>query len=309
MMTGRLYIDGKDAYKQWGVYVVSGGWNELIAYPPLKTVEYNDWQEEDGIEADLSDPKLDTKEASLNFAYGGLYSRFIEFITLLSDRAYHEFNCVHIRRQFKLRMTQMPNLAHAAILGFVTIKFSNDFPLKGYTYKTPNSGIMRTEDYLIDGLPFTDYGCRILQGSLSEVMKTAAVKQNLLRNISSQSGVIYDGTTVTFKSKDVNLYCLMRAYTLDELWQNYDALLFDLIRPDERMLEVKELEQTFPCHYKNASVTEFYPDGKIWLRFTLNLVFTRSFRLNGHNYKPEAIRLVNEKALRLTGNKSLRFNN
>lgn len=36
MLTGRLYIDGHDAYKKWGVYVVSGGWNELIAYPPSK---------------------------------------------------------------------------------------------------------------------------------------------------------------------------------------------------------------------------------------------------------------------------------
>ena len=44
MMTGRLYIDGKDVYTEYGVYVVKGGWNELIAYPPLKTVESNDWQ-------------------------------------------------------------------------------------------------------------------------------------------------------------------------------------------------------------------------------------------------------------------------
>ena len=54
MLTGRLYIDGHDAYKKWGVYVVSGGWNELVAFPPLKSVESNDWQEEDGIEADAS---------------------------------------------------------------------------------------------------------------------------------------------------------------------------------------------------------------------------------------------------------------
>lgn len=280
MMTGRLYIDGHDAYKQWGVYVVSGGWNELIAYPPLKTVEYNDWQEEDGIEADLSDPKLNTKEVSINIAYGGLFSRFIEFVTMLSDRAYHEFNCAHIGRRYTLRLTQMPNLDHAQTLGFATLKFSNDFPLKGYSYKAPSSRIMRTEDYLIDGLPFTDYGCRILQGSLSEVMKTAAVKPNLLRNIATQSGAIYDDAAVTFKSKDVNLNCLMRAETLDELWRNYDALLFDLIRPNERKLEVAELKQQFPCFYKSAAVSEFYPDNKIWLRFVLTLTFTKSFRLN-----------------------------
>lgn len=336
MMTGRLYIDGNDAYLQWGVYVVVGGWNEAIAYAPLKTVEFNDWQEEDGIEADLSDPKLNTKEISLNFAYAGLYSRFIEFVNLLADGAYHEFNCVHIRRQFTLRMTQMPNLDHAATLSFVSIKFSNDFPLKGYAYREPSSSVVRAEDYLIDGVPFTDYGCRILKGSLSEVMKSAAVKPNLLRNIATQPGAIYDGAVVTFKSKDVKLNCLMRADTLDELWRNYDALLFDLIRPDERLLEVSELEQTFPCFYKSASVSEFYPDDKIWLAFTLTLTFTHSFRLEGDDYvlasedgiiiftedgenaiemlpdrfRYPSLRFVNDRAtLRLTGSGTLRFNN
>lgn len=336
MMTGRLYIDGHDAYRQWGVYVVSGGWNDAIAYAPLKAVEYNDWQEEDGIEADLSDPKLNTKEVSLNFAYAGLYSRFIEFITLLSDRAYHEFDCSYIHRRFTLRMTQMPNLDHAVALGFVTIKFCNDFPLKDYQYKAPSSNVMRAEDYLIDGLPFTDYGCRILHGSLSEVMKAAAVKQNLTRNIASLPGAIYDGEVVTFKSKDVKLECLMRAETLDELWRNYDALLFDLIRPDERLLEVSELEQTFPCFYKSASVSEFFPDGKIWLKFSLTLTFTHSFRLEGDDYvlasedgiiiftedgenaiemlpdryRYPSVRFVNNKnTLRFTGSGTLRFNN
>lgn len=281
MMIGRLYIDGYDAYAQWGVYVTSGGWNDAIAYAPLKAVEYNDWHEEDGIEADLSNPKLDTKEFTINFAVGGLFGQLIEFVNLLADGAYHTFNCASIKRQFKLRMTQMPNLDYASVLGFVSIKFADDFPLEDYTYQAPSSNIAKVEDYLIDDVPFTAYGCRILQGSLSEAMKAAAVKQNMLRNIAFKPGAIYDGQTVTFKSKDVKLKCLMRAATLAELWRNYDALLYDLIRPEERMLEVSELEQTFPCYYKSASVTEFYPDGKIWLAFTITLTFTRSFRLDG----------------------------
>lgn len=275
MMTGRLYIDGHDAFKQWGVFVISGGWNEVIAYPPLKTPDFNDWQEEDGAETDLSAPKLNTKEVSIQFAYSGLYSRFLEFIEVLSDGAYHDFNCSHIGRRYTLRMTQMPNLSMMTTLGFITIKFCNDFPLKGYSYQAPESKVMRAEDYLIDGLPFTDYGCRILRGSLAEVVKIPSVKQNLLRNIATQQGAIYDDRKVTFKTKDVKLNCLMRAETLTELWRNYDALLYDLIRPDERMLEVTSLEQTFPCYYKSASVTEFFPEEKIWLAFTLTLTFTR----------------------------------
>ena len=38
-MINRLFIDGNDAYLQYGVYVTSGGFNELVAFPPLKSVE------------------------------------------------------------------------------------------------------------------------------------------------------------------------------------------------------------------------------------------------------------------------------
>ena len=337
MMTGRLYIDGKDAYKQWGVFVVSGGWNELLAYPALKTVDSNDWQEEDGIEADLDNPRLDTKEASLKIAYSGLFSRFIEFVTLLADRGYHDFNCVSIGRRFTLRLTQMPNLDAYKSLGFITLKLANDFPLRNYTYQAPESSIFSSDDYLIDGKAFTDYGCRILQGSLSEIMKTANVKTSLIRNINILPGAEYDDDAkITFKSKDVKLKCLMRADTLAELWRNYDALLYDLIRPEERMLEVSELEQTFPCYYKSASVSQFFPDDKIWLEFTLTLTFTHSFRLqvddfvlasedgiiifteDGENaiemlpnrFFYPSLRFINDTtALRLTGSGALRFNN
>lgn len=273
MMTGRLYIDGHDAYKQWGVYVVSGGWNELIAYPPLKTVEHNDWQEEDGIEADLSAPKLDFKEAALKFAWSGDWNRLEGFISQLAGRAYHDFDCVHIGRRYTLRMTQAPDLTFAESLGFITIKVCDDFPLKDYVYQAPSSNVIGPIDYLLDGHPLLKYGCRILQGSLSEIVKPAVVKQNLLRNIAIKSGVIYDdeADAVTFKSKDVKLNCLMRADSLSELWRNYDALLFNLIQPDERQLGVQALNRRYPCYYKNASVTAFYPDGKIWLTFTLTL--------------------------------------
>ena len=74
-MINRLFIDGNDAYLQYGVYVTSGGFNELVAFPPLKSVDSNDWQEEDGEEADLSAPVLNTREIQVKFAFGGLFSR------------------------------------------------------------------------------------------------------------------------------------------------------------------------------------------------------------------------------------------
>lgn len=335
-MINRLFIDGNDAYLQYGVYVTSGGFNELVAFPPLKSVDSNDWQEEDGVEADLSAPVLNTREIQVKFAFGGLFSRFCAFIELLSDGAYHEFDCAHIQRTFTLRMTQQPNLDVARMLGTVTIKFSDDFPMKGYKYKAPVSEVTPSDDYSLDNTPLTDYGCRVLKGSLSEVMKTAQVKQNLLRNIKTKTGAIYDGKRVTFKSKDVKLYCLMRAESLTELWRNYDALLHDLIQPEERLLSVRELEQDFPCYYKSCQVSDFFPDGKIWLEFTLTLTFTGAFRLDDNDFvlatedgiivftedgenaiemlpdsfSARSMQLVNDRShIRFINNGNIRFNN
>lgn len=283
MMSGRLYIDGQDVYKQFSIYVTDNGYNELIAMPPLKSVTSNDWQEEDGIETDLSAPVLNNREIAVRFALPGLFSRYLAFIEYLSDGAYHEFNFARIKRTFTLRLVSSSNADLAKMFGFVTLKFADDFPMKDYEYKVPNSSMPTANDYTIDGDSFTDYGMRILQGSLTEVQKLPSVKTNLLRNLKCSNGAIYDAKNVTYKSKDVKLYCLMRANTLDELWRNYDALLYDLIRPNERLLWVDELDKEFPCHYKSCSVQEFFPEDKIWLKFTITLVFT-SFRFDGEEF-------------------------
>lgn len=278
-MKGRLYIDGNDAYTEYGVYVVKGGWNELIAYPPLKSVESNDWQELDGIEADLSAPMLDTREIQLKVAFAGLDNRFFTLLELLSDESYHVFECAYIKRRYRLRLVSQPNLAAAKVIGTATLKFADDFPLSDYTYKKPASNVAAYDDYTFDGVNFTTYGVRVLKGTLDEVMKTPTVKTNLLRNISTQAGALYDGKNVSYKNKDVKINCLMRADTLEELWRNYDALLYDLIRPNERKLWVDELGQEFLFYYKSCQVTEFYPTDKIWLQFTLIVTFTTVLRI------------------------------
>ena len=278
-MTGRLYIDGKDAYTEYGVYVIEGGFNELIAMPPLKEVEYNDWQEEDGIEADLTDPKLNTRDLTLKFGTPKLMSGFISLLILLSDEAYHEFDCRSIGRKYNLRLLSQPNLDKIRDYGFVALKFADDFPFDGYKYQKPQSTLPFNDDYTLDGKPFSEWGITILDGSMAEILKSPTVKTNLTRNLKTLPGAIYDSKVVTYKSKDIRLKCFMSAKTLTELWRNYDALLYDLIRPEERLIEALDIAEEFPCFYVSCSVSNFYPTGKIWLEFTLTLRFTRDFRI------------------------------
>ena len=279
-MKGDLYIDGHDAYTVYGVYIIEGGYSELVAMPPLKSIESNDWQEEDGVEADLSAPVLNTRDIQLKIASDNSNNRYFSLIERLSDGSYHTFDVRNIGREYKLRLVSITVSSNANDLALLTLKLADDFPLDGYKYAEPVSTLSEDDSYAIDDRPTTDYNVRILQGSLSEITKTPDVKTNMLRNIKTAQGAIYDPLTVTYKSKDVKLYCLMTAKDTATLWRNWDALLYDLVRPEERLLYVNSLEQEFPCYYKSCSVTEFYCEGKIWLKFTLTLTFTRDFRIS-----------------------------
>ncbi len=282
-MIGKLYIDGKDAYALYGVFIVNGGYNELLAFPSLKKIDSNDWAEEDGIEPDLSSPVLDTRELNIKFSHHGIDARFGAFVELLSDMAYHTFDFREISKTYKLRLVNQTSLSLAFRLGLFTLRFADDFPLDGYTYQEPNSTIVSPTGYELDGRSLADYGICVLQGGEAEILKSPAVKKNLLQNIASQSGAIYDGEYVTFQTKEVKLSCLMRAKTLDEFWASYNAFLFDLTRPDERLLYVDATGYEYPCYYKSCSVQNFSPTDKIWFEFTLVLVFT-SFRVSSEEY-------------------------
>lgn len=282
-MSGRFYIDGKDAFSEYGIYVQEGGYNELVAFPPLKAVTSNDWQEEDGIEPDLSEPTLNTKEFSLKIILSGKYYRWGGFIELLSDKAYHDFDFREIGRTRRVRLVSNPNTDLAMLLGFITIKLADDFPLDGYAYKEPESTVSGSDNYELDGKPFSYYGVRVLEGTLDEIEKSPDVKTCLLRNIKKLNGALYDGEKVTYKAKDVKINCLMKAASLTELWRNYDALLYNLVQPEQRMLYSDETGNEYPCHYKSCSVSEFYGSDKIWLKFTITLCFI-SFRLEDEEF-------------------------
>lgn len=283
-MIGKLYIDGYDAYAAFGVFVVEGGYDSLVAFPPMKSIESNNWAEEDGEEFDLSAPTLGTREFSIKFGYHGANGKYGGLIELLSDKSYHTFDFREIDKTCRLRLVANPALNYILDTGLFTLSFADDFPLEGYSYSAPSTTVSPQGGYDIDGISLSDYGVCILQGSEAEILKSPAVKKNLLIDINSKSGAIYDGERVTFQAKDVKLNCLMRAGTLAEFWRNYNAFIYDLTRPEERRFYVDSTGDEYLCHYRNSSVKHFMPvGGKVWFSFSLTLVFN-SFRVKDDEY-------------------------
>nr|DAK34609.1 MAG TPA: hypothetical protein [Caudoviricetes sp.] len=270
----QLYIDGEDVWENVYVCTAFGGFNELIAFPPLKTPPANDWYEELGFDPDLSDPVLDTREVTLRlsataaddykYTLGKLYS-------VVDVRA------PSIGRSWSLRFIAPTGGAHSSTFG---LKFAEDTPMRGYTYQPPaaekeREWILSTsqrDDFVITESPkrsFADYGARVLGDVVGEMERRNEVKTGLLRKFSTKPGAFYDKAALfSEKGGDRQVQLLMRADTLAELWRNYDALLFDLIRPGAR--RYKEA----PFYYSSCRIDHFIPDEpRPWLQFTLTLTF------------------------------------
>jgi len=283
-MTGTLYIGGLDAFVHYGVFVLEGGYNGLVSFPPLKNVDSNDWPEEDGIEPDLSDPKLDTREFSISFGCVDTV-KTDNFLSMLSDGAYHEFDFRQIGCIHTLRMVSQPDKQTWRALEKFSLQFADDFPLNGYSYLPPVPvASVSQRGYEINDVDLSNYGVWILEGSLDQIRKVPAVKKNLLISNNSISGAIYDGQSVVFQQKDVMLKCGIVVDDIVLFWRNYNALLYDLSRSDERMFYVRDTEETYPCYYKSSQVSRFSLIGdRVWCEFSLTLVFT-SFRIGEVDY-------------------------
>lgn len=272
----RLLIGEYDVGSNNYACTAFGGFDELIAFPPLKTPPANDWHEERGFDPDLSAPVLDTREVTLRLSSTdtGDYANTLQ---LLAKTPVVEVRAPSIGRSWSLRFIAPTDSAHSSTFG---LKFADDTPMQGYTYQPPKAekecewilSTSRRDDFVITESPkrsFADYGARVLGDVVDEMERRNEVKTGLLRKFSTKPGVFYDKDAMFFeKGGDRQVQLLMRADTLAELWRNYDALLFDLIRPGAR--RYKEA----PFYYSSCRVDKFIPDEpRPWLQFTLTLTF------------------------------------
>ena len=295
-MKEQLYIDGKDIFTELGVATLQGNYGELVTFPPSKTPDSNDWAEEDGKEFDLSAITLDSRELTLSFGFFSEW-KYNDFVALLSDMAYHDFNFPQLGRIFRLRLSSQNSFEMYSNTQLSKFTFANDFPRPDdYAYQEPINELTLPKGYELDGVDLSAYGILVLQGTNEEILKTPAVKKNLLQNFKFQDGAVYDGEYVKFQTKDVSIKCLMRAPDFDMFWRNHDALLYDLTKLSaktdgegyeyedaERSFYVDEWSENYLCYYKSCKTDSFNPLDGIWWAFTLTLVFT-SFRLGDTEY-------------------------
>lgn len=291
MDTG-MTINGQNCYDTWGVRLLKGCLGSVVCWPPLKdaSVPVNNWQEEDGIEADLTAPKLDTRNVTINLSTDGDYGHYRGFIAELEASAYHNIWFGPLDKTLRLRLVRMGSYDYGKRLGFVTATFADDFPLDGYEYSFPAAvesdtlpydlpftlgGIAAPEGaYTLDGRLFENYGVHIILGTESSMWSHGAVKTALLTNNPSLQGAVYDGNAVVRTSApQVKMVCLLRADNAAQMWERWNALLYDLTRPGWHSIGGGMMDEERAFYYKGCSVTEFAIDdiNGAWIKFDIAL--------------------------------------
>lgn len=274
MFKNRLYINGNDAFLRYGVLLAQGGINDLIKYPTRKAYLYNDWFEQEGIDADLSEPLFEPKEVSLTF-YASSDSNLDEFVTDLTRNVYHTFEDKLLKRVFKLRLIKQTAVSLVNGFYFTTIAFADDFTAEEMTRNSSypvSSALLPDTGYSVDGVKLKDFDIAVLQGTDESLRNIVEVKQNVLHTSKYSNALVYDKEQgyLTPTAKDATLKCLMRAENLEDLWNNWQALFSLLTRQGYRTLGKDNL-QSYMFVYKSCEIALFYPTDKIWLEFNLTI--------------------------------------
>lgn len=272
-MKGDLLIDKIDVYDSYGAFVVGNGYNGLIGWAAAKTPEMNDWHEEDGIEVDLSCPVLDSQEIEMTFGFSSGAKDIDGFCAMLAAAGRRTFDCLSIGASRQLRLVGILSVTDYGSIGTLTATFADDLPLEGYTYLKPNGHVSNDGGYMLDDLTLGDYGVIATQGTLDEVKRLPDIKTNLVRNISVAWGAEYDTEDEhSWADKTMTIECYMSARSREDFWRNYNALLYDLIKPEARQLTIPNGD-VLACRYVSQRVAEFYREsgGGVWARFAIEL--------------------------------------
>lgn len=246
--------------------LVEGSLASLLSYPALKSLNKNDWAEESGTEYDLSAPQLSAKEITLQLLLPE--SLYPNLVTLLSVRAYANYTFDFINQTYRLRLVGLNKTQ--VVGGYVTadIRLSDDFPLQGYTYQAPTLTAHHVEAY-IDGKNLTQYGITLLEGTQQELITAGNAKTPYTAQNSTISGLMAADVPIYFQERTATLKCFMYLPITDFI-KGYFALLYDLVRPDERTLIYQG--KSYKCIYKDGKITELYIDYPyIWVKFDLQL--------------------------------------
>ncbi len=275
---GKLYIDNKDAFNEYGVFIERNGHRQVVQMPVFKKIDITEWSEFDGVEADLSNPLLDSRQLQIQFCI--INVKYAEDLFLaLSDGVYHNFDFREIGKTLRLRLVSNGSFSSYIRLGKMTLTFAED----DYQSRLANAqpyGLGESEvvqrGYKIDNYDMSQFGMWVLQGTDDSIRKAANVRENLKITAKNMTGVVYDNYYVRWKSKDITLKLFINAENISVFWARYMALYNILFSAGLHTIYFAPANATYHFFYKSNSVSRFdvLTTGKVWCEFAVTITVT-----------------------------------
>lgn len=280
-------IDGVNVGERYGVFISKGGYDNILCFPAMKAPDQNDWSEEDGIEADLSDPHLEALTAEITFVVSGTQSFVGDFIEFVTSPGRHNLRIESLKRSWVVRVVSNQDVKDYRgynVTGF-SLQFSVDRPVIPVAIGSPAGGGLEipVSAYEIDGISLDQFGIFIEEGR-DEVLKMPAIKKTLSSSYRTEDGIEYDADLVKFSSKDVTLKGCFIASDITRFWTCYDSFFGLLVQSGMRTMFVDYMGEEYPCFYKTSkdfSVKAL--SDYVIVSFSVTLVFA-VFRIGAMDY-------------------------
>jgi hypothetical protein len=265
MKTGSCIIDGKDI-ADYGMFILRGGDYDLLPFPERTEPVQNDWYEEDGVDADLSEIYFKEKNVTVRFYIAAdtaveFESNLDRFYRMISEPKPREVYIREFDREFTLRYISCPGYAYSGGLykdgrksATINVNFTMDNPLQLFNdpeILTPS--LSRNKQFVeINGYDLSRFGIVVTQ-CYNTAMNLPEAKHPLTRSFSNRTGleVLYPAgnryVKQTLKNKQIVIECTMMADSPDIFYYNYEALFNNLTRPGA--VELSTLYENFDCYY------------------------------------------------------------
>jgi hypothetical protein len=134
-MTGEVFIDNNDIWTAYGMILLAGSYNDLLKPSKRKASLSNNWQDENGLEIDLTDPKYEAKTVGLSFILSAdseaeWWNRYNVFFALIKGSGEHSLyikELSQIYQVYYIEVTSFEQITRIKTVNKVVAKFTISF--------------------------------------------------------------------------------------------------------------------------------------------------------------------------------------
>lgn len=273
--TGKLYINGSDAWARYKVWLPDGQLAKLIQYPKLKTPEATEWAELFYTEYDLTTLLLDTRTVNLDFCLYGDRNRY----ETLGDRLEIYPTTLKVppldNATWTLRFTGFTNIeccgsTSTTALYKMTAQFSEDNPVTP-TDTVGSTKLCADSSLSINGVNISYYGARLEGDSWQEALNPYTIREGLKVTTCDKQGVaLYHAAGSRLKSTTIKIPLVISGCTAAEAFRRYRMIINTLL-DTSKTRRIVYYGEAHNCFYQSNSVDEFHTSYPALLKVTLTM--------------------------------------